>query len=112
MTHHHGPLDNMTNYWSSSSVKTNRSSLLSSQTEDPPFLAQSKSNYRPIPGTVAVPAALRSSPIHTAPTDEPALPNLETINVYSKLAHNTQSILTIIEDIVQADEEKPKRNIN
>ena len=54
--------DNMINYWSNSSVKINRSSVLSSQREDPSFFVQSKSTYRPIPGIIVVSYGLGLAP--------------------------------------------------
>jgi hypothetical protein len=101
----YGTSDNMTNYWSTSSVKTNRSGVLSSQRDDPPFLAQSQPTYRPLPGTTA---ALRSRPTPTVSTDEPVVPNLEPMEIPSEdsqVEQNDHPPLTITED---SNQEKPK----
>ena len=79
----HGTSENMTNYWSVSSVKTNHYSVLSSLREDPPFFAQSQSTHRSVSGTKAMPAAMRESSILLPPTDEPEVPKIDKMDIPS-----------------------------
>jgi hypothetical protein len=107
-----GTSDNMVNYWSASSVKTQRSSVLSSQRDDPPFLAQSQTSYRPTPGTIAVPAASRGASVPPAVVDEPMVPDLEQDDpplTLSQSVSNIQQSLTTVDE--EHEEEQKNRSV-
>jgi hypothetical protein len=113
MSDEHDTLENKINYWSASSAKTNHHSVLSSQREDPPFLVQYPKN-RPVPGTKAVPTAMRESPISLPLTDEPELPKIDKMDIPSDESQNEvddHSKITKGDVEHPTDQDKPKRKL-
>ena len=90
MSDAHDTSENITNYWSASSVKTNHHSVLSSQREDPPFIAQSQAKHRLVPRTKATPGAMRESPMSLPPTDEPELSKIDKMDTPSDESQTEQ----------------------